>query len=59
MSQILFNRTVKTNILIYPTNGSGRDGYITYNNAGFWKDNLKRISFDEKYKEVHLLAFIQ
>ena len=57
MSQILFNRTVKTNIIIYPTNGSGRDGYITYNNAGFWKDNLKRISFDEKYKRSSFACF--
>ena len=50
MSQILFNRTVKTNIIIYPTNGKGRDGYIMYNNAGFWKDNIKRFSLNEKYK---------
>ena len=39
----LFNRTVKTNIIIYPTDGCGRDGYITYNNAGFWKQNIKQI----------------
>ena len=38
MSQILFNRTVKTNIIIYTTDGTGRDGYITFNNAGFWKN---------------------
>lgn len=50
MSQILFNRTVKTNIIIYPTDGTGRDGYITFNNAGFWKDNIKRYSLQEKYK---------
>ena len=39
----LFNRTVKTNIIIYPTDGCGRDGYITHNNAGFWKENIKQI----------------
>ena len=39
----LFNRTVKTNIILYPTDGMGRDGYITYNNAGFWKENIKPI----------------
>ena len=50
MSQILTRRTVKTNIIIYPTDGTGRDGYITYNNGGFWKDNIKRFSLDEKYK---------
>ena len=31
-------RTTKTNIAFYQTDGMGRDGYINYNNAGFWKD---------------------
>ena len=57
MSQILFNRTVKTNIIIYPTNGTGRDGYIMYNNAGFWKDNLKRFSLKDKYKRSSFARF--
>ena len=57
MSQILFNRTVKTNIIIYPTNGSGRDTYIMYNNAGFWKDNLKRFSLKDKYKRSSFARF--
>ena len=57
MSQILFNRTVKTNIIIYPTNGTGRDGYIMYNNAGFWKDNLKRFSLKDKYKRSSFATF--
>lgn len=43
MDKSIFNRTVKTNIVIYPTDGMGRDGYITYNNAGFWKENIKQI----------------
>lgn len=46
----LFNRTVKTNIIIYPTDGCGRDGYITYNNAGFWKQNIKQIVPKETFK---------
>ena len=57
MSQILFNRTVKTNIILYPTDGTGRDCYITYNNAGFWKDNIKRYSLDEKYKRSSFARF--
>lgn len=39
----LFNRTVKTNIILYQTDGFGRDGYIAYNDAGFWKENIKPI----------------
>ena len=49
MSQNIFNRTVKTNIIIYPTDGMGRDGYITYNNAGFWKENYKQVTPKEKF----------
>ena len=36
-------RTVKTNIVLYSTDNKGRDGYITYNDGGFWKDNIKQI----------------
>lgn len=57
MSQILTRRTVKTNIIIYPTDGTGRDGYITYNNGGFWKDNIKRFSLSEKYKRSSFARF--
>lgn len=43
-------RTTKTNITFYRTDGMGRDGYITYNNAGFWKDkHIKtKISYPRK-----------
>lgn len=34
-------RTIKSNFAFYETDGLGRDGYISYNNGGFWKDNLK------------------
>ena len=57
MSQILFNRTVKTNIIIYPTNGSGRDTYIMYNNAGFWKENLRKFSNKNKSKRSSFARF--
>ena len=42
-------RTVKTNIILYSTDNRGRDGYITYNNGGFWKDNLKQIKLKSNY----------
>ena len=40
MSVINLGRTARTNITFYQTDGLGRDGYITYNNAGFWKDKF-------------------
>lgn len=49
MDKSIFNRTVKTNIVLYPTDGMGRDGYITYNDAGFWKENIKQIYPKIKY----------
>lgn len=42
-------RTVKTNIILYKTDGMGRDGYITYNNGGFWKKNIKQINLKKDY----------
>lgn len=42
-------RTVKSNISIYQIDGSGRDSYISYNNGGFWKDNV--ISGKTKQKD--------
>lgn len=42
-------RTVKTNIILYSTDNQGRDGYITYNNGGFWKDNIKQIKLKSNY----------
>ena len=45
----ILGRTVKTNIILYSTDNRGRDGYITYNNGGFWKDNLKEIKLKSNY----------
>ena len=53
----IFNRTVKTNIIIYPANGMGRDGYITYNNAGFWKKNIKPVVPKEQFKRPPFAVF--
>ena len=47
MSVINLNRTTKGSISFYQTDGLGRDGYITYNNGGFWKN--KQIKLKEVY----------
>jgi len=47
MSVINLGRTSRTNIAYYQTDGMGRDGYISYNNGGFWKD--KQISPKSQY----------
>lgn len=60
MSIINLGRTTRTNMVFYSTDGMGRDGYITYNDGGFWKDNIKKISLKPdypryKYKIFHSL----
>ena len=55
MSNINLGRTTKTNIIIYRADGLGRDGYITYNDAGFWKD--KQILTKEKYPRKKFQIF--
>ena len=60
MSIINLGRTTRTNMVFYSTDGKGRDGYITYNDGGFWKDNIKKISLKPdytryKYKIFHSL----
>lgn len=57
MSEGMCRRTVKTNIIIYPTDGRGRDGYITYNDAGFWKENIKPVVPKEKFKREPFRVF--
>ena len=57
MAKNIFNRTVKTNIILYPTDGMGRDGYITYNNAGFWKENYKQVVPKEKFERKPYAIF--
>lgn len=53
-------RTVKTNIILYSTDNMGRDHYITYNDGGFWKDNIKQVRLKpdfprNKYYNFHSL----
>lgn len=46
----VLGRTVHyNNFTFYSIDGFGRDGYITYNNGGYWKDNLKGIMVKPKY----------
>ena len=43
-------RTFKSNYIPYFANGSGRDRYILYNNAGFFQNNQKSLSPSNIYK---------
>ena len=43
-------RTFKSNYIPYFANGSGRDRYILYNNAGFFRNNPKSLSPSNIYK---------
>jgi hypothetical protein len=56
-STSLFNRIAKTNIILYQNDGQGRDGYIKYNNAGFWKENIKQIYPKEKFTRPSFRVF--
>ena len=49
MSVVNLGRTTRTNMVFYSTDGNGRDGYITYNDGGFWKKNIKQISLKPDY----------
>ena len=53
MSASLINRTMKTNIVLYRSNGKGRDSYIIYNNGGFWKNINPVIQKDFTYRPTH------
>ena len=55
MSVINLGRTTKTNIAYYHSDGMGRDGYITYNDGGFWKD--KYIKSKNIYHQKRLGIF--
>jgi hypothetical protein len=43
--------------VLYSTDGLGRDTYISFNNGGFWKDNIKNISMPEKFDNKKQAAF--
>lgn len=51
MSVINLGRTSRTNIAFYQTDGMGRDDYINYNNAGFWKDKLIKVKISYPHKK--------
>ena len=54
MSVINLGRTTKTNIVFYQTDGMGRDGYITYNNGGFWKNRQIKLRDIHPRKKITL-----
>jgi hypothetical protein len=54
MSVINLGRTTKTNIVFYQTDGMGRDGYITYNNGGFWKNRQIKLRDVQPRKKITL-----
>ena len=59
MSVINLGRTTKTNIAYYHSDGMGRDGYITYNDGGFWKDKYIKSSVTQRnnHKFLTLIYF--
>lgn len=61
MDKIWFNsnlgRTTKTSLPKYSNDGYGRDAYISYDNAGIWKENIKQIKSKSNYEEFHLRPF--
>ena len=57
MSVINLGRTTKGNFVFYPSDGMGRDGYITYNDGGFWKDNIKQITNKPDYPKNNHMIF--
>jgi len=57
MSVINLGRTTKGNIVFYSSDGMGRDGYITYNDGGFWKDNIRQITLKPDYPKNNYKIF--
>jgi hypothetical protein len=50
-------RTVKSNIILYSRDGTGRDSYISYNDGGFWKDKDQKIKLKLKYPKTPYTTF--
>ena len=60
MSSANLNRTSKEkNIMFYQADGFGRDGYIIYNNGGFWKNNQIKLKdiYPRKIKPIFHTLF--
>ena len=55
-SSNFLGRTIRNNISLYIRDGQGRDGYIAYNNGGFWKDpegiNIKKIKYEHPQRKT-------
>ena len=57
MSLNNLGRTAKGNFALYSSDGMGRDGYITYNDGGFWKDNIKIVKIKPDYQKYKYKSF--
>lgn len=42
-------RTARNKFVLYETDGLGRDGYISYNNGGFWKPGQQSVPITNRY----------
>ena len=43
---------------LYESDGRGRDTYISYNNGGFWKENINKILPRENYNTYRYRPFV-
>ena len=50
---INLGRTARPRFNSYKADGLGRDGYISYNNGGFWTRNIKEVKYTPNYQQYH------
>jgi hypothetical protein len=50
-------RTQRPRYVLYSTDGLGRDTYISFNNGGFWKDNVAKVSTTTVYDHQNHAAY--
>ncbi len=46
-------RTFAPKVMIYNSNGGGRDGYIQTNNGGFYKNGFKNVGSGNPFTETN------
>ena len=49
--KINLGRTARPRVNVYAVDGLGRDGYISFNNGGFWTRNIKEIKYTPNYHQ--------
>ena len=50
-------RTCRNRFVLYSSDGLGRDGYISYNNGGFWKPEQQVVAITNRYDHPVNKAF--